>query len=203
VVLGINRCASADRAGEKMSRPVHTPTPIRRPRGRPASKKDKNGLPVPVRADRDPAIQPFFEDIPRADLDSAMLLSGDTRFYRLHDALHDDAYRKTSPGTLCRKFGISWADLMRLWWDYNRYLGLMIAESRLPKILDDIARDSESRDEPCPRCDGIGHVMREDGEAPCPQCDGAGTVSVPGDAHARRLFFEIMGLIGPRRGGRA
>jgi hypothetical protein len=68
------------------------PAPRRRLRGRPASKKDKNGLPVPVRADRDPAIQLFYENVPSADFNAALQMSGDTRFYRLHDALHDDAY---------------------------------------------------------------------------------------------------------------
>jgi len=33
-------------------------------------------------------------------LDDAMLMSGDERFYRLHNALHDDVYRNVSPGTL-------------------------------------------------------------------------------------------------------
>jgi hypothetical protein len=178
----------------------NTSGPRRRPRGRPASKKDKNGIPVPVRADRDQAIQLFFENVPPADFDNALQLSGDTRFYRLHDALHDDAYRRTSPGTLCRKFGISWLDLLELWRSYNYHWGMMVAEIRLPKILDDIAKDACNHDGPCPRCDGIGHVMRENGEALCPACDGAGKVRVPGDPHARRLLFEIIGLIGPRRG---
>jgi hypothetical protein len=57
------------------------PTPRRRPRGRPASKNDKNGIPVPVRADRDRAIQLFFENVPPENLDEAMQLSGDTRFH--------------------------------------------------------------------------------------------------------------------------
>jgi hypothetical protein len=70
----------------------------------------------------------------------------------------------------------------------------------LPDIMEDIAEDSESRDVCCPRCDGFGHVTRQNGEAPCPVCDGAGKVRVPGDAHARRLLFQIIGLIGPRRG---
>jgi hypothetical protein len=176
---------------------------MRRPRGRPASKKDKNGLPVPVRADRDRAIQLFFENVPPANFDEALQLSGNERFYRLHDALHDDAYRRTSPGTLCRKFGISWADLMSLWWNHNVLIGRIRALDHLPDILEDIAVDALSPKVTCPRCDGIGHVTRQNGEAPCPQCVGAGKVRVPGDAHARRLFFEIIGLIGPRRGGRA
>jgi hypothetical protein len=154
---------------------------------------------MPIRADRDRAVQGFFEAVPRTGFDDALQSSGDPRFQRLHDALHDDAYRKTSLGTLCRKFGISWLDLVNLWRNHNLLLGQIRMLNHLPDIMEDIAKDSENRDGPCPRCDGIGHVMRQDGEALCPQCDGAGKVSVPGDAHARRLFFEIMGLIGPRR----
>ena len=53
----------------------------------------------------------FFDDVPRGAFDEAMQLSGDKRFYRLYDALYDDAYRNTSAGTLSRKFGVSWHDL--------------------------------------------------------------------------------------------
>jgi hypothetical protein len=37
------------------------------------------------------------------DFDDVLQFSGDERFFRLYDALHDDAYRNTSPGTLCRR----------------------------------------------------------------------------------------------------
>jgi hypothetical protein len=47
----------------------------------------------------------------------------DERFHRLYDALHDDAYRKTSPGTLCRRFNISLMDLTNLWWNHNLLWG--------------------------------------------------------------------------------
>jgi hypothetical protein len=178
-------------------------TPVRHPRGRPASKKDKNRRPVPVRADRDRPIQWFFDAVPRPGLDDALLMSGDERFYRLHSALQDEVYRTTSPGTLCRNFGISFTDLVRLWWNHNLLWGKIQMLNHLPDIMEDIAVDALSREGPCPRCDGIGHVMRESGQAPCPVCDGAGKVRVPGDAHARRLLFEIIGLIGPRRRGPA
>jgi hypothetical protein len=176
-------------------------TPNGRPRGRPASKRDKNGRPVSVRADRDRPIQWFFEDVPRTALDEAMLVSGDDRFHRLYDALHDDVYRRTSPGTLCRRFGISWMDLMNLWHSYTTHVGMMSLATHLPKILIDLAEDSESRDGPCPVCDGIGYLAIDSIRCTCVECDGAGRVRVPGDAHARRQLFEILGLIGPRRGG--
>src|SRR6516165_51687 len=135
------------------------PTRTRRPRGRPAPRRDKNRRPVPVRADRDRPIQWFFEGVPRTALDEALMTSGDERFHRLYDALHDDVYRRTSPGTLCRKFSRSWLDLMNLWFSYNMHLGLMRMAHHLPKILIDLAEDSESHDGPCPVCDGKGYLV--------------------------------------------
>jgi hypothetical protein len=155
---------------------------------------------VPVRADRDRAIQWFFDAVPRTSLDEALMTSGDERFDRLYAALCDPAYRKTSFGTLCRRFGVSWVDLVDLWRTYNTQVGLIEVATHLPRILTDIAKDSESHDAPCPLCDGVGHVMRENSQALCPACDGGGKVRVPGDAHARRLLFEMLGLISPTRG---
>jgi len=120
-------------------------TSQRRKRGRPPTRKDQNGLPVTVRPDRDRLMRWFFDDVPRSALDEAMQSSGNKRFYRLHDALHDDAYRNTLPGTLCRRFGISWPDLMELWRSYNRDLGLMIMANNLPQVMEGIAIDD--RDE--------------------------------------------------------
>jgi hypothetical protein len=158
---------------------------------------------VPVRADRDRPIQWFFDDVPRPALDEALLTSGDDRFHRLYDALHDHVYCRMSPGTLCRRFGISWMDLMNLWHSYNMHLGLMRMANHVPKILDDLAEDSENHDGLCPVCDGIGmgYVAIDTIRYTCVECDGGGRVRVPGDAHARRQLFEILGLIGPRGGG--
>src|SRR5262249_42314418 len=95
-----------------------------RKRGRPAKLQDKNGRPMPVRADRDRLMKWLFEDLRRRpDFDDVLQFSGDERFYRLYDALHDDAYRNTSPGTLCRRFGISLQDLVDVWSEYNRLMG--------------------------------------------------------------------------------
>jgi hypothetical protein len=152
---------------------------------------------MPVRADRDPFLQSFFEYVPRTAFDEAMLTTSDARFRRLHDALHDDAYRSTSPGTLCRRFGISWMDLMNLWHSYNMHLGLLMMANHIPKILEDLAEDAESHDGPCPVCDGMGYLTLDSIRYTCVECDGGGKVRVPGDAHARRLLFEIIGLIGP------
>src|SRR5262249_26236903 len=126
--------------------------------------------------------------------------SGDDRLYRLYDALHDDAYRNTSPGTLCRRFDISLQDLVDVWFDYNRLLGLMYMATQLPQIMKDVAHNALNRDLVCPRCDGLKNVRDREAESRiCPVCNGEGSVSVPGDPHAIELVFEMVGLIGRKQ----
>src|SRR5215470_9327250 len=103
--------------------------------GRPATLHDKNRRPMPVRADRDRPMTWLFELLRhRPDFGDVLKFSGDERLFRLYDALHDDAYRNTSPGTLCRRFGISLRDLVDVWMEYNRLMGLMYAATQLQQI---------------------------------------------------------------------
>src|SRR5215831_14223353 len=165
--------------------------------GRPATLQGKNGRPMPVRADRDRLMKLFFQCVRRPDFDDVLQFSGDQRFFRLYDTLHDDAYRNTSPGTLCRRFGISLRDLVDVWREYNRLMGLMYAATHLPQIVADVVHNARSRDVVRPRCDGLKNVR--DGEAEtrtCPVCQGEGSVRIPGNAHARVLVFETLGLLG-------
>src|SRR5262249_21624967 len=107
--------------------------------GRPATQKDKNGRPVPVRADRDRLMKWLFEYLRHhPDFGDVLQFSGDERFFRLYDALHDDAYRNTSPGTLCRRFGISLLDLVDVWREYNALLGIMYTSTHFPQIVADV-----------------------------------------------------------------
>jgi len=172
-----------------------------RKRGRPATRKDKNGRLMPVRADRDRLMKSLFEYLRhRPDFDDVLQLSGDARFLRLYDALHDDVYRNTSPGTLCRKFCISLRDLVDVWREYNALLGIMYTSTHFPQIAADVVHNAMSRDVVCPRCDGLKSVR--DGEAEtriCPMCKGEGQVEVPGDPHAIQLVFEVMGVIGRKQ----
>jgi hypothetical protein len=103
-----------------------------------------------------------------------MLMSGDERFVQLHNALHDDVYRNVLPGTLCRKFGVWWLDLMNLWHSYTTHLGLIIYRTFLH-----VAEDSMSRQDACPSCDGIGYVVLDSLRFQCVSCDGVGRVRVP------------------------
>jgi len=162
--------------------------------GRHATKRDKNGLAVPVRADRDVAIRYFFAIVPGQSLGEAMQMSGDRRFFRLYDALRDDAYRNTSPGTLCRKFGISWLDLMELWRQYNTACGLMRMATQLPQIMNDVIEDALSHETVCFRCDGMGTESRADKQRTCQVCKGCKKVRIPGHEHAQWLVLKALRL---------
>jgi hypothetical protein len=159
--------------------------------GRPATYRDKNGRVIPVRPDRDVPLKFFFQNIRRDGLEEALQLSGDNRFYRLHDALHDDAYSRTSPATLCRRFGISLQDLFELWRQYNLCLGTMRLATELPAVMEDVAVNALSRE--CPVCGGTHCPTDSDTRSRCEGCEGRRRLS--GDWHPRRLTFEIVGLI--------
>src|SRR5262245_22907190 len=153
---------------------------------------------MPVRADRDRPMNWLFALLRHhSDFGHVLQFSGDARFLRLYDALHDDAYRSTSPGTLCRKFGISLRDLVDVWSEYNRLLGIMYTSTHLRQIMEDVTNNALSRDDVCPRCDGLKNVRDREAETRiCPVCKGEGSVRVPGDPHSIQLVLEVMGLIG-------
>ena len=88
---------------------------------------------------------------------------------------------------------------MNLWHRHTIHAALLAMLNHMPRILVDLVEDSESRKAPCPVCDGIGYVALDTIGYTCIECDSAGRVRVPGDAHARRWLFEILGLIGPRK----
>jgi hypothetical protein len=123
----------------------------RRKPGRQAIQKDKNGRPLPVRADRDQPVQWFFEAAPRAKLEEALEGTGDPKFFRLYDALQDPVYRNTNLSTLCRRFGVSLKDLVKLWRDYNVALGMLYVGNLLPEIMKQTAEDALRGDKDAPR----------------------------------------------------
>jgi hypothetical protein len=170
-------------------------SPRRKP-GRPATHQDKNGRPVPVRADRDQPMKSFFESIPPATFEEVVCVSDEVKFLRLYAALQDPAYQTTSRMTLCRNFGISLRDLLNVWSSYIRDLGRLAIFTRLPEIVQQTAEDALSRDVECSSCDGMGKVMNDEGQQSCPMCQGAGKIQMPADKDPRRLVLEIARLIG-------
>src|SRR5262249_6733809 len=83
-----------------------------------------------------------FEAAPRDKLEEALESSGDAKFLRLYDALQDSVYRNTNLSTLCRRFGVSLKDLIKLWRDYNVALGMLYVGNLRPEIMKQAADDA-------------------------------------------------------------
>lgn len=177
-----------------------------RARGR---KLDRHGRILPADPKADQPMRSFWDNIDLHTMHQALAESGDDRLSGLASALMDPRLRKSSISRLCRDHGVTLQQLNDLWRKHNLALGMIQAATHLPKVLDDVAQDAESRFEVCPRCDGTATITRttrtlsEDGserfhdvESQCPRCKGAREVRVPGDAKARDLVFETFGLTG-------
>lgn len=126
--------------------------------------------------------------------------SGDPRAERLLGMLLDPSYSQHSLGKMCQKVGMTILDLLDLLRRYRWDVGTIDVYIQLPQIVREIARDAQSSQAMCERCDGEG-LLRLEGVAvrTCPHCKGSGKVRVPGDPHARRLILEILGVIGKNR----
>jgi hypothetical protein len=117
--------------------------------------------------------------------------SDDQRARALMAMLLDPAYGKYTLAKLCERAGLRCADLIDVIRRAKLNEGLLAMIVRLPRVMEDVAVDSLSRVENCVVCSGGGQV---EGRL-CHKCSGEGTVRICGDAAARRLLFEIMGLL--------
>ncbi len=124
----------------------------------------------------------------------ALCSSSDERVHRLAEMMIDPAYSRFTLGKLCQRVGLSTLDLLELFRRHKLDMGIIKMSRRAPEIMEDVARDAESRMEACKECSGTGSVKdKNTGEmSRCLHCAGEGRVRVPGDDKARRLFFKVM-----------
>jgi len=177
-------------------------------------KRDKHGRPLPSSGPRDIPMKTFIENVPDAEFKDALESAPDPKYQHFLLAWLSPEHRRTSFGHLCNLFNISLQDVHELWRQHQLHRGMIQMSNHLPKVLDDVAFDAESRMEYCTRCDGTGTVSdREEGSFEsstsrsshakepvriCPQCKGTKEVRVVGDRAARDLLFESIGLTGKK-----
>lgn len=163
-------------------------------------KKDRHGRRLPIVASQDKPMSTFITHVPQDEFTKALAQSEDAKFVQMFAARCDPAYRELSFSALCRKFGVTLQDVDDLWRKHQLHVGMLNMMNHVPKILDDVAGDAESRFVCCPRCDGDKHLTTEQEGAvrTCPVCEGEGKVKIAGDKYARDLVFETIQLIGKR-----
>lgn len=105
-----------------------------------------------------------------------------------------------SAGELARNFGITPFELEMILRNHTLSKAMTKAVLYMPRIAEDLARDSLSTEIACPRCDGWGDVTRkvndEVEKMSCPQCKGMMVIRKNGDPDARKLLLETFGWAG-------
>jgi hypothetical protein len=139
----------------------------------------------------------FASTVSNEELGGMLAHSGDERACRALEMLLDPAYSRFTLAKLCQRLGLSTLDLLELFRRHMLDMGIIEMSRRAPAIMEDVARDAESRMEACRECAGTGMVKdKSTGEkSHCLHCSGEGQVRVPGDYRARNLMFQTLGLI--------
>lgn len=157
--------------------------------------------------------------IPRDELIAAMDSTPDERANQLLLRLLDPAFRKHSLPKLAKDVGLTYPQVLHYITKYRLDQGLLQMSAHVPRVMEDVAIDSKSKEVTCPNCEGskvIAHteivddekgkkvvVQKLDDEGrpmwkKCLVCDGAGTIRQVGDADSRKLLFETLKLTGQR-----
>ena len=111
--------------------------------------------------------------------------------------------------TLAMDIGVPYRRVVECYRDMKRMEGVVAVAMRLPKVMEDVAADAESKEVTCAQCFGYGHITiepavpaKDDQPAKaavtrlCIPCEGRGRVVKSGDPVARKQVLDIMELTG-------
>lgn len=145
--------------------------------------------------------------VPRAELTEALAAAGtsDEKAEMLMMMLMDPAFKRSSLPMLAKQCGLSYAAVLKIITNHRIDQGILKMSAHAPQVLEDIAIDAKSRLVPCPACKGVGTIVKaKDKEGgpidveTCWSCEGEGKLRKVGDADARKLLMETMGLTGKK-----
>lgn len=142
--------------------------------------------------------------LPRLELATALEMTGGIDEMALGKLLRsqgESAGKNIS--TLAAQLGLPYKRVVECYRDMKRLEGVVAVAQRLPKVMEDVALDAESKQVTCPSCEGTGKVvikMDKEGlpveSKRCIPCEGLGVITKPGDAIARKQVLEMMELTG-------
>ncbi len=142
--------------------------------------------------------------LPRLELATALELTGGEDEVMLAKLLRSAGdSRRMTIFKLAQDIGVSPKRVVECYRDMKRLEGIVAVASRLPKVMDDVAQDAESRSVTCASCEGTGRItIKKDDEALpvetklCIPCEGSGKITQSGDPVARKQVLEMMELTG-------
>jgi hypothetical protein len=155
------------------------------------------------------AIVKFSKMHERKEIANALQLSDDPILKQLGDALTDKNYLRCSVALMARNYGVSYRKLATCVFESKIDEGKIMMSKHIPRVMEDLALDSLSREKTCPICEGKGvkvyglptkdevsgetiEPLAED----CKECGGSGKVRVQGDSSSRKMVMEATGLTG-------
>jgi hypothetical protein len=150
---------------------------------------------------RDTYFRRLEDSIEKEELLQVLDASTDERAHHLMLRMLDPVIGKRTLPQLAKEVGLSYAQVLQLITRHNVEQGILAMAKRAPKVLEDVAIDSESKEVTCGQCKGTGQVeeSNEAGETThiqCFVCDGSGALRKVGDEAARKLMFETLKLTG-------
>lgn len=140
----------------------------------------------------------------RLELATALDMSGGEDEAALAKLLRSNGdSRRMTIFKLAQDIGVPAKRVIECYRDMKRLEGIVAVAERLPKVMEDVAADAESREVTCAQCEGVGRISikRDDQSLPtetklCIPCEGRGKIIKSGDATARKQVLEIMELTG-------
>lgn len=116
-----------------------------------------------------------------------------------------DFQRKHKPmslSTAATKCGIAWRELIEYFAHHQRSEGMYRLMSKLPDAMEQVAEDALKKTVTCPTCEGekmVATGKTDDDGIPlfkrCVPCEGTGQVTIAADKDARKMTFEMAGLL--------
>lgn len=142
--------------------------------------------------------------LPRLELATALEIAGGEDELALAKLLRSSGdSSRMNISTLARNIGIPYPRVVEHYRNMKRMEGVVAVAMRLPKVMEDVAADAESKEVTCTQCEGSGRITikKDDQSLPvetklCIPCEGRGRVVKSGDAVARKQVLEIMELTG-------
>jgi len=146
---------------------------------------------------KDPVMKRLADHISQDEMAGALYCSTDERAVQLLQMMSDPTYSRFTLAKLCERVGLSTIDVLELVRRYKLDIGILSMSTEVVQVMKDTAEDAKSREEPCRKCHGKGMVKdKNTGEmSHCLHCGGQGQVRVPGNYRARKLMFQVLGLI--------
>lgn len=142
--------------------------------------------------------------LPRLELATALEIAGGEDEAALAKLLRSNGdSRRMTIFKLAQDIGVPAKRVIECYRDMKRLEGIVAVAERLPKVMEDVAADAESREVTCAQCEGTGRITikKDDQSLPeetkmCIPCEGRGKIIKSGDAVARKQVLEIMELTG-------